>query len=358
MVMQTLLCRCSRAVVLLSNQRRATYASTSTDISRERRRHLIWTKEFNDGEVKQSSSLVTHRFHHRCMSSTPFYGTPLPPSSRYKSPQDNDDDNTSSVNYYSMEQQQHQHNLPPLSPIQRLATLVHSSITALNDPTRADAVAAVGEVTGSYALSKMMAGMESNEVGRRILNERPIVDESVAIRAQELLQQHTNEMSTSNINLQNPINGGRTKGMSFGAAYATFLQTHEFDPNERDAVRFISDPNLAYVMTRYRQCHDYWHVLTGLPPTVLGELALKWLELIHTGLPLAALSATGGALGVSGLSAQERGILWKVYLPWAVRVGSNMKAHSLLCVYYEEELETDLNVLRERMGIEAAPTVE
>ena len=340
MAMQTL-CRCSRP-----------YASSYTNISRVRRRDSIW-------EVKQiSSSLATHRIHHRCMSSTPFYGTPLPPSSRYNSPQD--DDNISSVDY-SMEQQQHQshHNLPPLSPLQRLATLVHSSITALNDPTRADAVAAVGEVTGSYALSKMMAGMESNEVGRRILTECPIVDESVAKRAQELLQQHTDdEMSTSNINLHNPINGGRTKGMSFGAAYATFLQTHEFDPNERDAVRFISDPKLAYVMTRYRQCHDYWHVLTGLPPTVLGELALKWLELIQTGLPLAALSATGGALGVSGLSAKERDILWKVYLPWAVRVGSNMKAHSLLCVYYEEELETDLNVLRERMGIEAAPTVE
>ena len=345
MAMQTL-CRCSRP-----------YASSYTNISRVRRRDSIWAKEFDEGEVKQIS-LATHRFHHgRCMSSsTPFYGTPLPPSSRYNYSLD---DNISSVDYSMQQNQQGHHNLPPLSPLQRLATLVHSSITALNDPTRADAVAAVGEVTGSYALSKMMAGMESNEVGRRILNECPIVDESVAKRAQELLQQHTDdEMSTSNINLHNPINGGRTKGMSFGAAYAAFLQTHEFDPNERDAVRFISDPKLAYVMTRYRQCHDYWHVLTGLPPTVLGELALKWLELIQTGLPLAALSATGGALGVSGLSAKERDILWKVYLPWAVRVGSNMKAHSLLCVYYEEELETDLNVLRERMGIEAAPTVE
>ena len=121
-----------------------------------------------------------------------------------------------------------------------------------------------------------------------------------------------------------------------------------------------SYPNLSYVMTRYRQCHDYWHVLTNLPPTVLGELALKWLELLQTGLPLAALSATGGATGVTSghLSEKEKEVLWSVYFPWAIRVGSEMKESTLMCVYYEEELETELSVLRERMGVEVAPSVE
>ena len=74
-------------------------------------------------------------------TSTPFYGAPLPPSSRYSSPQTEQNNVTP-------------HHLSPLTPLQRVATLVHSSITALNDPTRADAVAAVGEVTGSFALSE------------------------------------------------------------------------------------------------------------------------------------------------------------------------------------------------------------
>lgn len=74
---------------------------------------------------------------------------------------------------------------------------------------------------------------------------------------------------------------------------------------------------------------------------------------MQTGLPLAAISATGDALGASGLNDQERKVLWELYLPWAVRVGSQMKDNALMCTYYEEELETDLNVLRERMGIEA-----
>lgn len=211
-------------------------------------------------------------------------------------------------------------------------------------------MAAVGEVTGSYALSKILVAMEKNDVGRRILVERPLVDDTVAKRALKLLEHHN-----QNIEQQ------QSNNITFGAAYATFLQTHDFHPNERSKIRYISDPNLSYVMTRYRQSHDYWHVLTGLPPTVLGELALKWLELLQTGLPLAALSATGGAMGVTSnnmLSNTEKEILWDVYFPWAIRVGSTMKENALMCTYYEEELETELNVLRERMGIEEAPSVD
>lgn len=290
---------------------------------------------------------MTSQIHGGTDSVEPFYGTPRPASTRYEA-------TTGPLNDQRTASPQ---NLPPLTPFQRLATLVHSSITALNDPTRADAVAAVGEVTGSFALSRMRGGMEQDEIGRRILNERPIVNETVVERANILLRQHRDEFSKVNVDFHNPTNSGRDK-VTFGVAYAMFLETHNFDPNERDGVRFVSDPKLAYVMTRYRQCHDYWHVLTGLPPTVLGELALKWLELMQTGLPLAALSATGGALGVSGLSPRNRQVLWDVYLPWALRVGANMKSNSLMCVYYEEELETDLNVLRDRMGIEPAPQLD
>lgn len=60
----------------------------------------------------------------------------------------------------------------------------------------------------------------------------------------------------------------------------------------------IDQPELAYVMARYREIHDFLHVLTGLPPTVEGELALKTLEAVQTGLPMAALSALGGPLSL------------------------------------------------------------
>jgi ubiquinone biosynthesis protein COQ4 len=214
-------------------------------------------------------------------------------------------------------------------------------MTAIRDPKRADRVAAVGEVTGSYALSRMLRGMQGDVTGRRILIDRPLVDDVAVHRA----------AAAATIAAE----GG---DITFGRAYGDFLREHSFDPNDRSSVKYLHDPELAYVMTRYRQCHDYFHVLADLPPTVLGELGLKLLELMQTGLPLAALSVASAT--ISGqLSPREEEVLWSIYLPWAVRVGrGTMKEHGLMCVYYEEEYDTDIEELRKRMGIEVAPSIE
>lgn len=221
---------------------------------------------------------------------------------------------------------------PDLSPLERLSVAVHSATTALADPTRADAVAALGEVTGHVALQSMHQRMQSDPTGRRILHDRPVVDNA--------------SIDIEHLATALPPN-------AFGRRYAAFMQGHGFDPDGRASIRFVADPDLAYIMLRYRQCHDFWHTLTGLPPTVLGELALKWLEVIQTGLPVAALSATVGSLR---LSAEERRVLNEVYLPWAVRVGRN--ADYLLNVYYEEEWESDIDELRARLRIEQVPSLE
>lgn len=46
-------------------------------------------------------------------------------------------------------------------------------------------------------------------------------------------------------------------------------------------VRFVDDPELAYVAVRSREVHDFWHVLFDCPTTVTGELALKMLEFVQ-----------------------------------------------------------------------------
>lgn len=205
---------------------------------------------------------------------------------------------------------------------------VHSATTAVSDPTRADAVAALGEVTGHVALCGICNRMMLDPTGQRILRDRPVVD-SKTIDLDTLLQ---------------------SDEKTFGCVYAKFMEDHGFDPDDRSKVQFISDPELAYIMLRYRQCHDFWHALCGLPPTVLGELALKWVELLQTGLPVAALSATVGSVR---LSSRERHILNNIYMPWAARVGK--RSSFLMNTYYEEEFGTDIHVLRERLGIEPAP---
>lgn len=37
---------------------------------------------------------------------------------------------------------------------------------------------------------------------------------------------------------------------TFGAAYAQFMMSRKFSPDERPLTRFVEDPELAYVITR------------------------------------------------------------------------------------------------------------
>ena len=48
---------------------------------------------------------------------------------------------------------------------------------------------------------------------------------------------------------------------TFGRAYGDFMAARNFNPDERPLVRFVDDPELAYVAQRYREVHDLWHVL-------------------------------------------------------------------------------------------------
>lgn len=68
---------------------------------------------------------------------------------------------------------------------------------------------------------------------------------------------------------------------SFGKAYADFMEQRGFQAGDRPPVRFVDDEELAYVATRYREVHDFWHVLFGCPTNIGGELALKAVEFVQ-----------------------------------------------------------------------------
>lgn len=265
----------------------------------------------------------------RCSSDSaiPFYGAPRPlPITPISTPIHLDID--LNQNLY-------------LNPLQRITLAVSSAVTALTDPTRADAVAALGELSGTVSLRQMYDRMMLDAEGQRILQEKPIVSNSAIYNIGG---------DDGDDDLDGFIH--RHGEGSFGEAYGKFMKLHGFEPDGRSEVKYIADKELAYVMLRYRQSHDFWHVLCGLPPTVLGELALKWVELLQTGLPVAGLSA---AFGPIRLSANERELLYTKYLPWALRVGKH--APFLMNIYYEEHFSEDLISLRDRLNIEPAPVV-
>lgn len=50
-------------------------------------------------------------------------------------------------------------------------------------------------------------------------------------------------------------------------------------------MRFLDDEELAYVASRAREVHDFWHVLFGCHTNNFGELALKAVEFVQVRNP-------------------------------------------------------------------------
>jgi ubiquinone biosynthesis protein COQ4 len=248
----------------------------------------------------------------------------------------------------------------------RIAIAIHNATTAYSDPTRADAVAVLGEITGPITLQRIHQKMINDPIGRQILKDRPIVSKATIPEYEQLILNAPNYNDTINHDDDNDDN------LTFGQAYGSFLKIHGFDPDERDEVNYVEDDTLAYIMLRYRQCHDYFHTITGLPPTVLGELGLKWFELFQTGLPVAALSCTVGSLR---LNQEEQQILQNIYLPWAMKMNNQQQQQDptslsssssslpslsspfLMNVYYEKEFDTPIKELRNRLNLVPAPSI-
>ena len=150
----------------------------------------------------------------------------------------------------------------PTTPFQKAFLAVGSALAAFGNPDRADMVAILGETTGGISLKMLQRKMKGDSTGRKILEEQPLIRDLKLDTLQSL-----------------PEN-------SFGKMYYNFMKERNFKVEERPKVRFLDEAELAYIMTRYREVHDFWHILFGMETTVVGEIGLKWVELLQTGLPM------------------------------------------------------------------------
>ncbi|PGG97311.1 ubiquinone biosynthesis protein COQ4, mitochondrial [Helicocarpus griseus UAMH5409] len=213
----------------------------------------------------------------------------------------------------------------PLTAIERGALAVGSAIGSLLNPRRGDLIAALGEATATpYFIYRLRDAMLSDPTGRRILRDRP------RITSKTLSVEYLRSLPPNSV----------------GRAYVGWLDREGVGPDTRETVRYIDDEECAYVMQRYRECHDFYHAVTGLPVMVEGEIALKAFEFANTMLPMTGLSM----FAVMRLKPAERERFWKLHLPWAVRSG--LAAKEVINVYWEEQLERDVGELRDELGIE------
>jgi len=186
-------------------------------------------------------------------------------------------------------------------------------------------IAALGEATATpYFIYRLRDAMLASPTGRRILKDRP------RLTSKTLRMEYLRTLPENTV----------------GRAYADWLDLEGVSPDTRSAVQYIDDEECAYVMQRYRECHDFYHALTGLPIIIEGEIAVKAFEFANTLLPMTGLSL----FAYVRLKPQEKERFWKIYLPWAVKNGVGSK--EVINIYWEEQLERDVGELRAELGIE------
>ncbi|KAJ8508594.1 hypothetical protein ONZ45_g9155 [Pleurotus djamor] len=185
-------------------------------------------------------------------------------------------------------------------------------------------VAALAETTAGPSLPRLRDIMLESDEGRSILKERPRINTSTV---------DMEELATY------------PEG-TFGRAYVTWLERCGVTPDTREPVHYISDPELAYVMQRYRECHDFYHCICNMPVNVESELALKYFEFANLGLPMTGIAAAFGPLR---LNAQKRARLFSEFVPWALKCGSS--ARSLITVYWEKRWHENVEDMKKEFGI-------
>jgi len=216
----------------------------------------------------------------------------------------------------------------PLSWFENGVLAVGSAFMSLADPRRGDMVAALGETTAGPSLPRLRDILLESQEGRQILKDRPRIN-SKTVDMSKLAQ--------------------LPEG-TFGRAYITWLERCGVTPDTREPVHYIDDPELAYVMQRYRECHDFYHCIVNLPVSVDSEIAVKYFEFANLGLPLAAISALFGPLRLNSTQLQR---LFSEYVPWALRCGGS--ARSLITIYWEQRWDQNIEDMKKEFGLWDAP---
>jgi ubiquinone biosynthesis protein COQ4 len=214
--------------------------------------------------------------------------------------------------------------------LQRSLLIAGSGLIALFKPSRGDMVATFGETTADCTLNKMKNKMLNDPEGLLILKERPIINtKTISLDYLSKLPDNT-----------------------FGKHYYKLLERDMITPDSRNPVNFIEDEEMAYVMKRYREIHDFTHCLLGMRTNLVGEVTVKWFEAIQYDLPMCWL---GGMFGSLRLRPKDSKTYLNYYLPWVIDNAINCKP--LITVYFEKYFEVPMDELRQQLNLIPPPVI-
>ena len=199
-------------------------------------------------------------------------------------------------------------------------------VRVLGDSTRTHEIHRVEEITGRPAYRRLLASLRDDPAGRRILAERP-------------------ELSSEKVDYD------RLRGLpatTLGGAYVRHLDRHGRSADyQAAATRHVDDPDVAYLMRRFRQTHDVWHALLGLGVAGHEEVVIHAFSWGQLHLPVSAMVVLFGTL--KHIVGERRWGTLGHSLHEAYAVGH--QAAPLMPVVWEDSWAEPIDAVRARHGL-------
>jgi ubiquinone biosynthesis protein COQ4 len=148
-------------------------------------------------------------------------------------------------------------------------------VRVLGDSTKTHEIHRVEEITGRPRYRALLREFERTAEGRRLMAERP-----------ELSSEHLDYDELRAL-----------PESTLGGAYVRHLDRNGITADyQAAATRHVDDPDMAYLMRRFRQTHDVWHALLGLGIAGHEEVVIHWFSYGQLHLPVSMLIMTFGTM--------------------------------------------------------------
>lgn len=201
-----------------------------------------------------------------------------------------------------------------------------ATVRVLRDSNRLADIHLVADITSRDRFAALLARERGRGEEPEVMQARPEIDEAyVDFEALRRLGPST-----------------------LGGAYVRHLDDNRLEVyTDPTSDRFVDDPDVRYLIHRYRQTHDVWHVLVGLGTQGHEEVLVHAFTFGLLGLPVSALIVVFGTLKHIVLERRWRTLrkgLWAAYR-------SGRDAAPLLMVQWERHWAEPLPDVRARYGI-------
>ena len=199
-------------------------------------------------------------------------------------------------------------------------------VRVLADSNRTDEIHRVEEITGRPRFRELLRQMADTPEGRRLLTERP-------------------ELSSAHVDYDRLR---RLPATTLGGAYARHLDDNGITADyQAAATQLVDDPDMAYLMRRFRQTHDVWHALLGIGITGHEEVLIHWFSYGQLRLPVSALIMLFGT--IKHLALEKRWTALRRSTLDAYHAGRD--AAPLMPVTWEDQWEAPLEEVRARYNV-------